>query len=392
MQEIASKEQLTQALEQNPLIAVYMVFVFGVILLVLIGFGLSWVYILHRRSQGHALLPLQQPWLPRRWGLFDVLGIFFSWIVLQVIGANVARVWLKLTSQEGELSMEIAAIASAASLLSVVLGVAWISGRYQVTPEHSGFTKPSLRLLAIGLITGLACLPLTYILMMLVSGATDTKYEHPLIESASQAGTLKTYLLAVFAAAIAAPIVEEFLFRVVLQGWMQSLPFKSLVANIVGFRPLAALQLSGTTQPPLGSEILSPEPSSSFSTATDAAHQLPTATDIQHASDSPWAVGRADIGGAEETDLRADNLNIDQQIVPPIWPSVVTGILFGLVHFDYGLSFIPLSIFGIVLGIIYRQTHSVWPCILIHMMLNSISMMMVGLVIMMKSAGIELGK
>jgi hypothetical protein len=76
----------------------------------------------------------------------------------------------------------------------------------------------------------------------------------------------------------------------------------------------------------------------------------------------------------------------DQRSIPPIWPSVITGILFGLMHIGYGMSFIPLSALGVFLGLIYRQTHSVWPCIIIHMMLNGFSMLMLAQLILLKNA------
>ena len=73
-------------------------------------------------------------------------------------------------------------------------------------------------------------------------------------------------------------------------------------------------------------------------------------------------------------------------LVPPVWPSVVTGILFGLAHWGYGLSFIPLIVLGIVLGLVYRATHSIWPCILIHAMLNGTSMLALGATILIQRA------
>jgi membrane protease YdiL (CAAX protease family) len=77
---------------------------------------------------------------------------------------------------------------------------------------------------------------------------------------------------------------------------------------------------------------------------------------------------------------------IGQQLIPPWWPAVVTGILFGLAHISYGMSFIPLSFLGILLGFVYRQTHSIWPCILIHMMLNTLSMLMLGVLILVQQS------
>ena len=64
----------------------------------------------------------------------------------------------------------------------------------------------------------------------------------------------------------------------------------------------------------------------------------------------------------------------------------MTGILFGLAHWGYGLSFIPLIVLGIVLGMLYRATHSIWPCFLVHFALNSTSMLGLGLSILLERA------
>ena len=74
------------------------------------------------------------------------------------------------------------------------------------------------------------------------------------------------------------------------------------------------------------------------------------------------------------------------QPVPPLWPSLVTGTLFGLAHFGYGLSFIPLIVLGILLGLLYRATHSIWPSLVVHVMLNGSSMTALGVAILIEQA------
>jgi membrane protease YdiL (CAAX protease family) len=58
------------------------------------------------------------------------------------------------------------------------------------------------------------------------------------------------------------------------------------------------------------------------------------------------------------------------------WPAaLITGVLFGAVH---GLSapaqdLLPLAFLGFVLCLIYQQTGSLYPCIVLHLLNNSIA-------------------
>ena len=65
-------------------------------------------------------------------------------------------------------------------------------------------------------------LPIVALVSMGVSEGLDADYDHPLINELKKEGTLSAYLLAVFCAVLVAPLVEEFFFRVMLQGWLES--------------------------------------------------------------------------------------------------------------------------------------------------------------------------
>jgi membrane protease YdiL (CAAX protease family) len=66
----------------------------------------------------------------------------------------------------------------------------------------------------------------------------------------------------------------------------------------------------------------------------------------------------------------------------PIWPLFVSGILFGLAHAEYGPSWFPLILMGLLLGYLYRCTHRIWACWIVHISLNAISMIGFGLQIL----------
>ena len=58
----------------------------------------------------------------------------------------------------------------------------------------------------------------------------------------------------------------------------------------------------------------------------------------------------------------------------PLWPVFISAGIFALLHVAHGPDFIALFILALGLGYIYRQTHRVLPCIIIHFMLNGTSM------------------
>lgn len=59
-----------------------------------------------------------------------------------------------------------------------------------------------------------------------------------------------------------------------------------------------------------------------------------------------------------------------------LWPAaILSGLAFGIPHVTSGATAaIPLSIFGFALAWVYNRTGSIWPCILIHVLNNSIAL------------------
>jgi membrane protease YdiL (CAAX protease family) len=365
MQEQNVPQITPEMLEQNPVLALFLVFVTLVILVAGTGSLSSWGWILFRWASGGSVLPLQRPWKPRLWSLLDVLFIATLIAFLQI---TLTRITYQVLGVErgDDPPLEAMAAGGLASLLGVLLGAVWITFRYRQPLSHLGFGALPWQGLLGGIVTGLAALPVVYLMMMVVNLTFSSEYEHPLIDSAAESGTLTGYFMGVFAAVIAAPIFEEFGFRVILQGWLQSLPFKSLWQSLWGGGPQSAVAR------PQGN------------TAEQTLENFPA--DVIFKDDPVLAVNPY---GSPSIVLEPPMIQTaaeQEDCIPPIWPSVVVGILFGLAHYQYGLSFLPLSVLGILLGLVYRQTHSVWPCILIHMMLNGFSMMMLGLIILMKQA------
>ena len=57
------------------------------------------------------------------------------------------------------------------------------------------------------------------------------------------------------------------------------------------------------------------------------------------------------------------------------WAAIVgSTLVFALLHYSHGPAWIPLLLFGAALGYVYQRTHRIWPGIIAHLLLNSVTM------------------
>jgi membrane protease YdiL (CAAX protease family) len=62
--------------------------------------------------------------------------------------------------------------------------------------------------------------------------------------------------------------------------------------------------------------------------------------------------------------------------MPAIAAALVSGLIFGGLHATTGITAVPpLMIFGFILALLYEKTGSIWPCILLHMLNNSVALL-----------------
>lgn len=207
--------------------------------------------------------------------------------------------------------------------------------------------------------------------------------DHAVIVLLRQDGTPLTWMLCLVAAVIVAPVAEEFLFRLVLQGWLEAVEHR--------WRGSAMRPLARGAEPILISSILFaaihfrlPEP------AGDP-DQIKMALLFQIVW-SPLVVVHA----VAWLRLRAPDLSaVDLGINPR---RIKSDIGLGLVAFlavaclIYLLQFVlrwlwpnvvadPISLFffALVLGFLYFRTHRLLPSIVLHMALNGVSLWLVWL-------------
>ena len=152
--------------------------------------------------------------------------------------------------------------------------------------------------------------------------------EHPLIELLRTDSALSTLLTFFCVVVVLAPIVEEFFFRVILQGWLERVG-----QGHISLRYRISSEGEETSQPAL-------------------------------ARTSPF-----------EKLLNRDPVpQPDPMPLSHAWVSIVaTSFLFALAHAGHGTAPIPLFIFSLGLGYVYQRTHTIWPSIVCHMLLNGFS-------------------
>ncbi|MCE9604096.1 MAG: CPBP family intramembrane metalloprotease [Planctomycetia bacterium] len=207
---------------------------------------------------------------------------------------------------------------SAANLFTVFFVTLALVRFRNAGPDDLGISMRNFpRRLKQGFLTFFVVAPPTLLLQAAIVEGLGIKYNHPLVDAVKGDGNGSIVFWCSFAAVVVAPLVEEFLFRVVLQGWLERL--SAQVARQAEFADDEVVELA-------------PVP-------------------------SPVAV----VGSPAKASFM---------------PIFVSSLIFAAVHLEQWPAPIPLFFFALALGYLYRQTHSIWPCVVVHFMLNALSMIM----------------
>lgn len=375
-----------EQLQQHPDAMLLMTLLGGLMCAIIVGSLAMTIYAAVRVATGKTMLRVE-PWTPRVWGLVDLVvlavlligGQWFSIIALQLSGVD-----LKQLKQEGDFPLWAMATLSLNYIVVMLLTMGWLYLRYGVSLTHVGFTIHKFRKhIAIGGGAALLSLPWVYLVMGLVSAGLKEEYDHPLLDRMTEEGTLSAFLLGVFCAVIAAPLTEEFLFRVMLQGWLQSIPFSwKHLWWLIGASQRERQKIDAVEAFVLDEHAPHDAPRSITSETTITSETAESPSN-PYAPPVPLATVVSD--DVTPDSVSAADASPPLAVAPPIWPVFVSGTLFGLAHLGYGLSFVPLILLGIILGFLYRATHSIWPSVVVHFILNFISIISLGILTYVKS-------
>ncbi len=342
-----------------------------VVLLALFVFSLlvasfaGWAFVLISKALGRPLPLSDEHHQSPPWGLSDILIAIATWFVCQIF-AQVILVMLgyRAAMLADPTPLALIAIVQAFALLAVLLATGWMILRFGRVANNIGWSVKRIgHDLCLGIATFVLAAPILYGLMIVATLATKREYSHPLFEAFTSDPI--NILYALWIAVIVAPLMEEFAFRVLLQGFLQAMadgrPINA-VAVLFGRGqttksefPSASIETFGESTGPKSEPIQGSEP--------DTAAAL-----------SPQDVYSANINSAVATTDSPRQYPLELPARSrPWWPVLVSGTLFGLAHFEYGASWIPLIFFGVVLGWLYRQTNRIWPSLMAHVMCNSIA-------------------
>jgi len=303
--------------------------VFSLCILALFGVSLSlWIRGLIRWSSGLPVLPQPEPRRMQRWGLVDLIFAFFVVFVLATLAAGTGFL-LKIGPRpgpDGVLDLRMMVWISTVQSLALGIVTVFIVLRLGIKLGAVGWSLENFfRDLRLGIIAFIVIAPPMYVLMVIVTLLSGMEYSHPIQQMASKNPWL--LIPATFMAVILAPLGEEFAFRVLIQGFLESMSKGRLTIEKLLLGRTVNDVSYGDDQLALNDRV---------TTVPDEAE--PTETLL------PW------------------------------WPIFVSGILFGLLHFQYGMSWIPLILLGIALGWLYRVTNRIWPSLVVHVCVNATSM------------------
>jgi membrane protease YdiL (CAAX protease family) len=186
--------------------------------------------------------------------------------------------------------------------------------------------------------------------------------KHPLMEMFKESPDAVFFAALFVAAAVVAPLFEETVFRVLLQGFLEKVfsfvgPVHELVfgspRNIAGqlhAESTALTQSTGDAMPDITFLPTSQSPDSN-------PYAPPAAT---------AEAGMATLeGAAEQGELRGLSAWL---------PIVISSLIFALMHYSHGPDWVPLLFLAAGMGYLYQRTHRLVPSLVVHALLNSLSM------------------
>jgi membrane protease YdiL (CAAX protease family) len=311
-----------------------------------------WIRILQSLQRGkpplEPRLRIQSPF-----GLVDIGIMFVCWFMSQIIALGVSMLWMgvsifQLDTMALENEITLLVIISVSQLLFTILGTGIIAVRYGHAPRIFGWQPEHLPAdLRIGTLVFFAIAPVIMTIQLVLTQYVE--YSHTTLSLLEENPTAAGIAAAWFMAVLVAPATEEIFFRGVLQSWLQRQTFFSL--------------------------DISPEQIFGGWTRYGFNRPAETNTDVDTETVTDTALGMSQ-GEQAYRPIKVYSDLPDQSRLA--WtPIFISALVFGGVHFGQGPAPIPLFFFGLALGYVYRQTGSTLCCIVMHMLLNGITMFLV---------------
>jgi membrane protease YdiL (CAAX protease family) len=179
-------------------------------------------------------------------------------------------------------------------------------------------------------------------LVMSLLGEPEEFERNPLIEMVTREPHFGVLLLASVAAVVMAPLSEEIVFRLLLQGWLEK------------------WEDSGNDEARMTND--------ECQTTNDQLSPCEDSSFVIRHSSLPNDPPRHGLFGLAHG--RA--------------PILISSVLFALAHFGYGPDPVPLFVFALVLGYVYQRTHRIVPGIVAHALFNMVTMLILWRMVMIE--------
>jgi membrane protease YdiL (CAAX protease family) len=196
---------------------------------VICGGAVVWEW-MARRARRHLPIVPYEPRRPVPWGPNDlVLTILFVLVLGYIAGKTVDHLFLGQPANAAKAAEFYAN--SAVELCGLAIGIALM--RFQADANWSdlglNLSRPG-RDIGLGAAAFLACVAPICGLQALLESRLN--YTHPLVEALRAQPDKAMLISTTLAAIVVAPLFEEFLFRVLLQGWFEAIEAKRRVLRL----------------------------------------------------------------------------------------------------------------------------------------------------------------
>lgn len=291
-------------------------------LMLLLASVATWGTIVSRLKLRRELVPFE-PRAPKPFTGFDVLVLCIAYLFVEIAAAQLI---VQLAGAEERLS-------TAALTIVIASRTAWVGLVVLYLSRRPGSWRASLGVdttrlgddIVLGVMTFLAAAGPVFAIqamMVFLSGKTS---QNPILQLTQDRPAPLLLLLATLTAVAIAPVVEEILFRVLLQGWLEK-----------------------------------------QQTVWESRHDAPP-SESRESSDGEPPVEHLE-APAPEAVLAASTTR------PGFAPLVFSSALFAMMH--PGWDKVPLFVFAACLGYAFRQTGRIGPSLVAHVCLNGWTMLM----------------
>ncbi len=309
----------------------------------------TWIVLLSRRSRHGAILDYE-PRSPVPWGAPAALVtvLYVSLVFIAGVGEEAAQ-QAKEQNPSQVLGYLLGFIISQTLIVGVIVFiVAVLSGaklRDLGMPSSIRELACDVRIGFIAFLAALAPVHAIQQLLFYVLGLDKESSSHPLIQMVSgDESNFTLLLLASVVAVVVAPLAEEILFRLLLQGWLEK--WEDLW---LGWRRLAHTnELTGDVvlepilQPPNDAALL-PVTIDETGPLTEPTPEIPPTSGIAS--------------------------------LPFGWmPILFSSLLFAIAHYGHGPDPVALFVLALILGYVYQRTHRIVPTIVAHALFNAFAM------------------